>query len=142
LDRFPIFSLDSPEGLFYGFPVYEVPGFKLGRDRHLRERVDPDHMERTANAEDERLLREGICKYFPDANGPTLSLKTCLYTNTPDRHFIIDFLPSSPRILVAGGFSGYGFKFSSVIGEIMADLALQGETRHDLTFFRLGRFMS
>ena len=65
---------------------------------------------------------------------------TCMYTNTPDEHFIIDVLPSHPQVSVAAGFSGHGFKFASVIGEIMADLAQSGETGHDISLFRLDRF--
>jgi sarcosine oxidase len=63
-----------------------------------------------------------------------------MYTNTPDEHFIIDLLPSCPQVSVAAGFSGHGFKFASVIGEIMADLAQHRETRHDISLFRLDRF--
>jgi sarcosine oxidase len=66
-------------------------------------------------------------------------LKTCLFTNTPDRHFILDHHPAHPEVTVAAGFSGHGYKFCSVIGEVMADM-VQGRTRHDVGFFRLGRF--
>jgi sarcosine oxidase len=69
-----------------------------------------------------------------------MALKTCMFTNSPDEHFILDVLPSDPRVSVAAGFSGHGFKFCSVVGEIMADLALAGETRHDIGLFRLSRF--
>jgi sarcosine oxidase len=62
---------------------------------------------------------------------PRRLLKTCLFTNTSDEHFIIDTLSDTPRIVVAAGFSGHGYKFCSVVGEILADLALEGGTRHD-----------
>jgi sarcosine oxidase len=69
-----------------------------------------------------------------------MSLKTCLFTNTPDEHFIIDLHPVFPQVCIAAGFSGHGFKFCSVVGEIMADLAQTGQSRHDLNLFRLRRF--
>jgi sarcosine oxidase len=63
-----------------------------------------------------------------------------MYTNTPDEHFMIGTLPGQPQVSVAAGFSGHGFKFASVIGEIMADLAQNGATEHDINLFRLDRF--
>ena len=72
--------------------------------------------------------------------GPTLMLKTCLFTNSPDRHFILDRHPAHPEVAVAAGFSGHGYKFCSVVGEIMADLVQGDRARHDIEFFRLRRF--
>ncbi len=139
---FPVFNLQGPEGHFYGFPVYGIPGFKLGKYHHRRERADPDHMDRDIHAEDEDVLREGIRRYFPDADGPTLALKTCLFTNSPDEHFILDLHPQVPQVALAAGFSGHGFKFASVVGEIMADLAMEGRSRLDLGLFRFDRFVT
>jgi sarcosine oxidase len=96
-------------------------------------------MDRETHPEDEEVLREGVRRYFPDANGPTLAMKACIFTNSPDEHFIIDVLPHSPNVAIAAGFSGHGFKFCSVVGEIMADLALEGETRLDVRLFSLAR---
>ncbi|HXA51825.1 MAG TPA: N-methyl-L-tryptophan oxidase [Candidatus Acidoferrum sp.] len=138
---FPIFNMETPEGRYYGFPIYGVPGFKFGRFHHRDEQVDPDRMNRGFEAEDEAILRRGIARYFPDANGPTLAMKTCLFTNSPDEHFILDLHPEFPQVSMAAGFSGHGFKFAPVIGEIMADFAIEGGCgRWDLELFRLGRF--
>jgi sarcosine oxidase len=139
-ERFPVFNLMVPEGRYYGFPQYDVPGFKIGLYHHLRERVDPDDFQREADADDEAPLREATARYFPAANGPTMALRTCMFTNTPDEHFILDVLPEFPQIVVASPCSGHGFKFASVIGEILADLAQNGETRHDIGLLRLSRF--
>ena len=139
-ERFPVFNIIVPEGRYYGFPEHDVPGFKIGRYHHLEEQVDPDAFPREANVVDEAPLREGTARYFPAANGPTMALRTCLFTNTPDEHFILDLLPGYPRVIVASPCSGHGFKFASVIGEILADLAQSGATRHDVTWLRLGRF--
>jgi sarcosine oxidase len=138
--NFPIFNMEAPEGRFYGFPIAGVEGFKLGRYHHREEDVDPDRMNRSCGPEDEAVLREGIGRYFPDADGPTLAMTTCLFTNSPDEHFVIDRLREEPRVIVAGGFSGHGFKFAPVVGEILADLALEGGTRHDIGLFTVARY--
>jgi sarcosine oxidase len=140
LGSFPIFNMEAPEGHYYGFPAYGVPGFKIGKYHHRQERVDPDDMDRECHPEDEAVLREAIRNYFPDADGPTLAMKTCLFTNSPDEHFILDHHPDSREVALAAGFSGHGFKFCSVVGEIMAQLALDGDAQLDIDMFRLGRF--
>lgn len=139
-EAFPVFSLTIEGAHYYGTPVFGAPGFKLGRSNHLREQVDPDHIDREPNARDEAVLRGLAEKYFPDAAGATLAMKVCMFTNSPDEHFIIDRLPDAPQVAVAAGFSGHGFKFASVIGEILAELALDGATRHEVGMFRLARF--
>jgi len=140
LGAFPVFNLDAPEGHFYGFPIFGNPGVKVGKYHHRSEQVDPDRMDRECHPEDEAVLREGIRKYFPDADGPTMSMKTCLFTNSPDEHFIIDRHPTVPQVTLAAGFSGHGFKFCSVVGEIIAELVVDGTSRHDLDLFALSRF--
>jgi sarcosine oxidase len=137
---FPVFNLEVEEGRFYGFPSFLVPGFKFGKYHHRGEVVDPDQPRREPDQEDEELLRSFARRYFPEGAGPALMLKTCLFTNSPDRHFILDLHPEHPEVALAAGFSGHGYKFCSVVGEIMADLAQNGETRHDIELFRLGRF--
>src|SRR3954452_1674420 len=136
---FPVFYVTTPTGPFYGFPSHDGRGFKIGRYGHRHERVDPDTMDRDCHPEDEAVLRDGIRRYFPDADGPTLAMKTCLFTNTPDEHFVIDRLPEAPQVAIAAGFSGHGFKFCSVVGEILADLTLDGGTRHDISLFSVAR---
>ena len=86
------------------------------------------------------MLRAFTERYFPEAAGPTVALKVCLFENSPDEHFILDRHPESERVVVGAGFSGHGFKFSSVVGEILADLVLDGTTPHDIGFLRLARF--
>jgi sarcosine oxidase len=139
-DRFPVFNLAVAEGRYYGFPVFGIPGFKVGRYHHRGETVDPDTMDRECHPEDERLLRAFTERYFPDAAGPTTAMHACLFTNTPDEHFVLDTLPSHPQVIVASPCSGHGFKFASVVGEILADLAIEGTTSHDISLHRLGRF--
>ncbi len=139
-DRFPVFNLQVEEGRYYGFPVYEVPGFKFGRYHHQNETGSADTLLREPDAADEALLREFGERYFPDGSGATMALRACMFTNTPDEHFIIDRDPDHPQVVLASPCSGHGYKFCSVIGEILADLATgDGTTRHEIGFLRLGR---
>jgi len=139
-DRFPVFVMTNTYGTFYGFPEFGVPGFKIGKYHHRSETVDPDSMDRTVHASDEAVLRECVQSIFPGANGAVLRSSTCIFTNTPDEHFIIDRLPDAPEVLVVSACSGHGFKFCSVVGEIVADLVTDGRSNHDLSLFRLDRF--
>ena len=102
--------------------------------------MDPDDPDRSTRPDDEAILRDFVVRHFPDAAGPTLMLKACIFTNSPDEHFLIDLLPDAPQVSVAAGFSGHGYKFCSLVGEVMADLAMDGTTRHDIGLFSLDRF--
>jgi sarcosine oxidase len=139
-DRFPVFNLDVEEGHCYGFPVFGIPGFKLGRFHHLEERGDPDALDRRPRSEDESVLRTFAERYFPDGAGPTMTLKVCLFENTPDEHFLLGLHPEHDQVVIAGGGSGHGFKFTSVIGEIVADLAVGVAPRLDIGLLRPQRF--
>ena len=141
-DRFPVFNLAVDEGRYYGFPVYGIPGFKIGLYHHLHELVDPDRLERDVYPQDEAVLRDCVARYFPAANGPTMSLKTCLFTNSPDEHFIIGRHPEYEHVSFAAGFSGHGFKFCSVVGEVLADLAVQGATPYPIKLFDPQRYLA
>lgn len=141
-ERFPVFLVEVEEGSYYGFPTHEGHGFKIGWYHHLREPMDPDDPDRSTRPDDEAALRAFVERYFPDAAGPTEMLRACIFTNSPDEHFLIDRLPDAPQVSLAAGFSGHGYKFCSVVGEIMADLAVDGGTRHDIGLFRLDRFLS
>ena len=138
-ERFPVFNMLADDGRYYGFPVFGVPGFKFGKYHHFEESGHADVLDRECHPYDEQMLREFAARYFPDAVGPTMSLKACLFTNTPDSHFLIDLHPDYPQVCFASACSGHGFKFASVIGEILADLAMRGRSRHDISFFSLDR---
>lgn len=140
-ERFPVFNLKVDEGRYYGFPVYGIPGFKIGLYHHLEEVVDPDRIDRSVHAADEAVLRACVGRYFPEADGPAMTLKTCMFTNCPDEHFIIGTHPDYPQVSFAAGFSGHGFKFCSVVGEMMADLAVSGTTSHALELFSPRRYL-
>ena len=140
LGAMPVVNLEAEDGRYYSLPVHGIPGFKFGRYHHLDERIDPDHWNRDPTAHDEEVLRAGIRRYFPEADGPALSMASCIFTNTPDEHFIIDRLEPGSPVIVASPCSGHGYKFASVIGEILADLVVDDRTAHDISLFRLDRF--
>jgi sarcosine oxidase len=140
LGAFPVSNFKSSVGHFYQFPVWHVPGFKIGLYHHLGEKGAADTLSREPTAADEAALRRGVERYFPEANGALMGLRACLFTNTPDEHFVVDRLPSTPQVVVASPCSGHGYKFASVMGEILADLATNTTPKFDLELFRLGRF--
>lgn len=123
----------------YGFPDIGK-GFKLGLHQPLDE-VEPSGYSREITETDERRIRDFLEHTFPDASGTLLRAESCLYTSTPDAHFLIDIHPKRPNIVLASPCSGHGFKFSPAIGEALADLSMQRETRHDLDLFRVDRFV-
>jgi sarcosine oxidase len=140
-DRFPVFLLESPRGMHYGFPVIGNSGLKIAKHHHLDETVDPDDYNRTLSTEDEAAIRNAIADYLPAANGPLLSAKTCLYTMSSDGDFIVDRMPGEPQIVVASPCSGHGFKFAPVLGAAIADLVTAGNTSYDISRFRMSRFV-
>lgn len=139
-NRFPVFNLAFDGEHFYGFPVFGIPGFKLGRYDHFGDGGDPDAISREPTMADEAPLRTFAERYFPKGAGPTIALKTCLFEPSPDEHFLIDRHPDAANAIVGAGFSGHGFKFCSVVGEILADLVVDGTTGHGIDLFALDRF--
>ncbi|MCU0381765.1 MAG: N-methyl-L-tryptophan oxidase [Chitinophagaceae bacterium] len=146
--RWPCWMIadEHKPGIYYGFPILPVGrfhgpiGFKLAH--HTPGMVsDTDTVSRIPTPEDEANLAYCLDKYFPDGYANTHVMKTCLYTNTPDEHFIIDYLPGHEgKVAIAAGFSGHGFKFVSVVGEILRDLVLSGSTSHPIGFLHAKRF--
>lgn len=143
--RFPCWALDmSPRdqyrGVHYGFPMLaDNPGFKIAL-HWPDEPCDPDAVDRTPRPADEDAVRGAIRRFIPDADGPLLGIRICIYTNSPDGHFIIDRHPAHANVTLACGFSGHGFKFTSVVGEVLADLAMTGESTNPIGFLGLSRF--
>jgi sarcosine oxidase len=137
-DVVPVFIAETAEGAFYGLPAVDTAGVKVARHYGAPELPGPEQVVRTVTEEDEVEVRRFVRAYLPEADGATRRSSVCLYTLTPDRHFVIDTLPEGP--VVAAGFSGHGFKFAPVVGEILADLALDGKTNWSIELFRIGRF--
>ena len=137
-DRFPVWIwMDVPS--FYGFPTYGEAGPKAAEDCGGLP-VDPDT--RTFDRDDAAFDRVTtfMATHLPDAVGPPIYTKTCLYTLTPDRDFVVDRLPDHPGVVVALG-AGHGFKYASVLGRVAAELAVDGVTpsARELEAFRIDR---
>jgi sarcosine oxidase len=141
LDRFPVWAVDRLDGtLDYGFPIGPHDANLKMAHHAPGPPCDPDHVSRMTTSEDSAEIRQIVTRLVPDAAGPVVETRICLYTLSPDYHFIIGRHPRHPRVTLACGFSGHGFKFASVIGEVLADLATAGKTRWPVGFLSPGRF--
>ena len=139
LGQMPIWIWDDgANGSFFATPHLAWPGVKLGK-HHSQQAVDPDTVDRTIADADEQPLRAFLERCVPDMAGAVAASRVCLYTNTPDEHFLIDRHPDADNVVYGGGFSGHGFKFASVVGEILADLAMTGRATPDADFLRAER---
>lgn len=138
-DRFPIWLCEyAPGRVWYGFPD-TGHGVKVAL-HHQGTAADPDGLLRDVGPEEIAYIRALLRAFMPDADGPLVETAVCMYTNTPDEHFIIDRHPVHPQAIVASPCSGHGFKFSSAIGEQLALLATGERSSLDLRPFRLDRF--
>ncbi len=135
-DRLPVYS--DFETQYYGFPLHG-PGIKVADDG-LGPDVSPDSLDRTLDVSTQEALSDWMHTILPQVDATFVSGSTCMYTMTPDRDFLIGFHPHHPNVLIAAGFSGHGFKFSTLVGRILADLATTGETNYPIERFRLDRF--
>lgn len=135
-DRFPIW-IWMTEPSFYGFPVFGEPAVKVAWDR-CEVVTDADNRSHEPLPEATAAIREFTAAHLPDADSGVHLARTCLYTLTPDRDFIIDRVPGTANVYTAVG-AGHAFKFASLIGRILTDLALDGNTAHDLEPFRADR---
>jgi sarcosine oxidase len=128
----PVYIWEGDDGVqFYGFPSIDGPdgGAKVA---FFRKGVvcTPGTIDRTVHAEEIEAMRAYLRPKIPTLPGDLLQSATCMYTNTPDQHFVIANHPEHPQVSVACGFFGHGFKFVPVVGEVLADLAIHGQTRH------------
>jgi sarcosine oxidase len=135
-DRFPIWIwMDDP--CFYGFPAFGEDGTKAGQDAGGRE-VTAESRSFDPDVAALHRVQQFLGRYIPSALGPIIYTRTCLYTLTPDRDFVLDQVPGIPAAFLAIG-GGHGFKFASLIGRILSELAVDGTTRHPLGAFRMDR---
>jgi sarcosine oxidase len=141
-EHFPVFLLDTPAGAYYGIPAVGGMGLKCARHYGEPELPSPDGVNWTVEPGEEADVRAFLAKHLPAADRSLTHAEVCMYTLTPDRHFVIDTHPLFPQVSVACGFSGHGFKFAPTVGEILADLSLQGHTEHPIELFRANRLPS
>ena len=142
-DKFPVFLLDraSLPAPLYGFPDFgdgvKAAFHSLGELTHageLRREIDREH--------DVDPLAAAVNSWMPGAAASYRDAKACMYSLTPDRHFVVDEHPAHGNVVLCGGFSGHGFKFATVIGEVAADLALNGSTDYEISFLSASRLLS
>ncbi len=148
IDRFresclPIYLFEAESGkpVLYGFPLTgpESEGVKVAA-HGSEELCTPETVRRAVRPEDQQAIRDRLETTLPSLAGRLVRAEICLYTMTPDEHFVIGPDPGHPEVIVAAGFSGHGFKFAPVIGEILGDLAVTGKSRHDIALFSPRRF--
>jgi sarcosine oxidase len=137
--NFPVFSITGEDGDGYGFPIHDVPGFKFGREPSLPNAVHPDRMAQEPTMAEEEHHRNLAEAYFPAGCGPTLRLRTCVYTQSADGHFVLGPHPNYDGVHIGAGFTGHGFKFTASVGEILADFVVDRNTDHTLNLHRIER---
>jgi sarcosine oxidase len=141
-ERFPGFMVGTGDGTdtLYGFPAIQPWGLKVAEHNIIKKTVDdPAALERQIRPEDEVPVRDFLDRFMP-GQWQRRHHAVCMYTMTPDEHFILDLHPTLPQVVIGGGFSGHGFKFAPVVGQVLADLALDGDTALPIDFLRLDRF--
>lgn len=143
IGKHPIFIWEADDYVqLYGFPSSGIGGegakvafFRKGQP------CTPETIDRIVHDHEVEMMREYLAQGLPQLNGRFLQGKTCMYTNTPDEHFVISEHPNHPQVAIAAGFSGHGFKFASVVGEILADIVIDGKTNHPIDLFSPQRFV-
>jgi monomeric sarcosine oxidase len=136
------FAFDLPEGFFYGFPALDDLGVKAALHHPGDPVADPDLADAPPTAADAAPVVAFARACLPHVLPEVTKIVTCRYELSPDEHFVVDRHPRWPQVVVAGGFSGHGFKFASVVGEALADFALQGRTDLPVGFLSARRFQS
>lgn len=139
LEALPIYIVAREDERIYGFPYVPGEGLKLAFYRSFVE-TSADRVNREVAPDEVPPVRAFLEGLIPGASAQYRGSKVCLYTLTPDEHFVIGLHPRHSSVVIAGGFSGHGFKFCSVVGEIVADLAIDGRTRHSIELFSPQRF--
>jgi sarcosine oxidase len=136
----PCFYIDTDYGGFYGFPAFTELGIKVAEHTGGDPVDDPDRLNRGLEINDETKVHRMLKDTFPETELRRTHFSVCMYSMTADHHFIVDRHPRHENVIIAAGFSGHGFKFSPVIGEILADLVVDGTTMHPMHLFKLDRF--
>ncbi len=136
----PIFLYEVPAGIFYGFPQIDDFGVKVAEHTGGEAVTDASGLDRSLDQQDQLRVKQFLTSYLPGVSSISTRHEACMYTMSPDENFIVDRHPYRDNVLFAAGLSGHGFKFTSVLGELLADLALDGETELPYEFLRAGRF--
>jgi glycine/D-amino acid oxidase-like deaminating enzyme len=137
---FPVFLFELPEGVFYGFPKLDARGVKVAEHTGGRVVEDPLVVDRTVDDSEKQRVTDFLAQHLPGVSRQMTHHAVCLYTMSPDEHFVVDRHPRHANVVFAAGLSGHGFKFVPVLGRALAELALDGSTELPIGFLSLGRF--
>jgi len=144
-DKIPVYIWDmGSKGNFYGFPKQagSPGGVKVAMhfvDSSTQTACTPETVDRTVHDREIAAMQQVLKSRMPELPGKLVAAATCMYTNTPDEHFLVDWHPQAKgKVLLVSPCSGHGFKFCSVMGEIVADLLCDGTTRHNISLFQFG----
>jgi len=135
----PCFAFDTEAGFFYGFPRLDDRGVKLAEHTGGQAVADPLAVDRAIDPTEQDRIEQVTSTHLPALGSDLRGHVTCLYTMSPDAHFLLGLHPEHPQVAIAAGFSGHGFKFASVVGGILADLALTGATSAPIGFLAPAR---
>jgi monomeric sarcosine oxidase len=138
----PVFLFELPHGVFYGFPKLDARGVKVAEHTGGSPVDDPLAVRRDIDRGEELRLREFLAAHLPDVSPSVSDHAACLYTMSPDEHFLVDRHPEHANVVFAAGLSGHGFKFTPVLGRALAELAVDGRTELPIDFLSLSRFSS
>jgi monomeric sarcosine oxidase len=137
---FPVYLFELPAGVFYGFPRLDGRSVKVAEHTGGRPVDDPANVDRTIDPDEQRRLESFLAAHLPEVSCQVADHAACLYTMSPDEHFIVDRHPQHANVAFAAGLSGHGFKFTPALGRALADLALDGGTSLPIDLLSLGRF--
>jgi glycine/D-amino acid oxidase-like deaminating enzyme len=135
----PTFLYELPEGVFYGFPQIDERGVKVAEHTGGRAVTDPLAVDRDLDAGDRDRVTAFCRQWMPELTSELLGHSVCMYTMTPDEHFVVDRHPEHSQVAFAAGLSGHGFKFAPVLGKVLAELALEGRTELPIGFLSCRR---
>jgi glycine/D-amino acid oxidase-like deaminating enzyme len=138
----PAYLYETPAGLFYGIPAGPGGEFKVAQHTGGDFIEDPLAVDRSLRAEDRARVEDFLGTHLPRALGEFAGHSVCLYTMSPDEHFVLGIHPACPAVAFAAGLSGHGFKFTAVLGEVLAELALDGRSRLPIAFLAPGRCLA
>ena len=136
----PVFYFETDQGHFYGFPAIDELGLKVAEHSGGADVLDPSSVDRSRDEEDTQRIEQFLQSRLPNASFTPNEHSVCFYTMTPDGHFILDRHPEAKSVLLVGGLSGHGFKFTRVLGKIVADEIAGGVVDPRIAFFGLNRF--
>jgi sarcosine oxidase len=136
----PCFLYELPHGVFYGMPSIDGSGVKVAEHSGGEPVDDPLHVDRSLRDSDYKPVEAFLRTHLPTVLPACRDHAICLYTMSPDEHFIVDRHPQHPQVVIAAGLSGHGFKFAPVLGAALAELAINGSTQLPIDFLSLRRF--